>query len=178
MLISISCFFFFQNGSLLIYNKVVKSSSLLIIIESTSCQIRIQRLRNEINIMYIFWSRSLDISRHTFNPVSSYTFTVRSVQTETHILLWKSIRLCGYLDKHTRLNFYLCELEKRNIYQAITDLGDVFLAPRHSSVTVSFYCHYLWCVEHKAACSLKTPKCGINKCVLGMKYVVLLTSIP
>lgn len=69
--------------------------------------------------MYIFGSVPLDTSRQTFNPVSSYTFTVRAVQTEIHILHWKSIRRCGYLDKHTRLNFYLYEPEKPNIYQAI-----------------------------------------------------------
>lgn len=55
----------------------------------------------------------------TFNPVTSYTFAVRSVQTEIHILLWKSLRHYAYLDKHTRLNFYLYELEKPNIYLAI-----------------------------------------------------------
>lgn len=55
----------------------------------------------------------------TFNHVTSYTFPVRSVQTEIHILLWKSLRHYAYLNKHTRLNFYLYELEKPNIYQAI-----------------------------------------------------------
>ena len=54
-----------------------------------------------------------------FYLVSSYTLTARSVQTEIHNLHGKCICFCGYLDKHTRLNFYLYEPQKPNIYQGI-----------------------------------------------------------
>lgn len=74
-----------------------------------------------------------------FYLVSSYTLTARSVQTEIHNLHGKCICCCGYLDKHTRLNFYLYEPQKPNICQGIiVRSGDDSVALWHSKKLVHF----------------------------------------
>lgn len=74
-----------------------------------------------------------------FYLVSSYTLTARSVQTEIHNLHGKCICCCGYLDKHTRLNFYLYEPQKPNIYQGIiVRSGEDSVALWHREKLVGF----------------------------------------
>lgn len=74
-----------------------------------------------------------------FYLVSSYTLTARSVQTKIHNLHGKCICCCGYLDKHTRLNFYLYEPQKPNIYQGIIVRSRVdSIALRHRKKLVPF----------------------------------------
>lgn len=69
--------------------------------------------------------------------VISYTLMTGSVQTEIHNLHGKCICCCGYLDKHTRLNFYLYEAPKPNICQGII-VGDKSVAHWHSKKHVHF----------------------------------------
>ena len=74
-----------------------------------------------------------------FHLLSSYTLTARSVQTEIHNLHGKCICCCGYLDKHTRLNFYLYEPPKPNICHGINvRSGDDSVALWQSEKLVCF----------------------------------------
>lgn len=93
---------------------------------------------------------------------SSYTLTVRSVQTEIHNLHGKCICCCGYLDKHTRLNFYLYELQKPNICQGIiVRSGDDTVALLHSKKLVHFL--NVICPARRCMCPHYTQKCHLTK---------------
>lgn len=92
-----------------------------------------------------------------FYLVSSYTLTARSVQTEIHNLHGKCICCCGYLDKHTRLNFYLYEPQKPNIYQGIIVRSGVDSVALFG--TVRNLCILLmWSVQQGGVCSFAIPK--------------------